>query len=320
MWLFLVFQILAAEAFLNRRDLPAYVYDRNFAIDDISIGDVIQTGKGSLTVKKYIGGGAYGHVFMGILDSPSLGRVRVAIKCQKPNVPILPFKGVIPKDYSQIQHEFKMMLMMSGTTGFPEIYTGNFKGSVKYYVMELLGKSLDSMRNSSKGGLIKPEIALPMAIQMINRIEAIHAKGYLAYDLHLGNFLYKHGTVYLIDLGLAIPYMVNGKHVRQKGTHIPNRVKNHLLTTRHDENGETYSRRDDIERVLILVVYILTGRLPWTGLRKDQIHSMKSTLSAKRMSRDVPWMRDIFEHVFSLGFDAEPKYQFIRNEIDQEMR
>ena len=307
------------SGFFDRRDLPAYVFDKRFAVDDIAKGDVISTEKGPITVQKFIGGGAYGHVFMGILDSGSLGRIRVAIKCQRPNAPILPFKGMIPKGYSMIQHEFKMMLMMSETTGFPEIYTGNFKGNVKYYVMQLLGRSLESIRKSARNNQVEPAIALPMAIQMINRIEAIHQKGYLAYDLHLGNFLYKDGTVYLIDLGLAIPYIVDGKHIRQKGTHIPNRVKNHALTTRHDENGETYSRRDDVERTLILVVYMLSGRLPWSNLPPERIHVIKRTLTARRMARDVPWMRGIFEHVFRLGFESEPNYQFIREEITREM-
>ena len=319
MWLHSFLLLFTVAGFFHRRDLPSYVYDRNYAIDDIGENHVVQTHQGPLSVRKYIGGGAYGHVFMGVLESEKRGRMRVAIKCEKPNAPMVPFIGLIPKDYSKIEHEFKMMLMMNGTTGFPDIYTANFKGRLKYYVLQLLGKSVDSIREARPDKRVEPEIALPIAIQMINRVEAIHAKGYLAYDLHLGNFLYNRGTVFLIDLGLAIPYMVNGKHVRQKGTHIPNQVKNHVLTTRHDENGEAYSRRDDVERVLMLVVYLLTGRLPWTHLHKDQIHSMKSSLSARRMCRDVPWMRGIFEHVFRLSFKAQPNYKFIRDEIEQQM-
>ena len=304
----------------NRRDLPAYVSDRRFAIDRVDKGAVIRSEIGEISIERFIKGGAFGHVFQGTLHSPSRGSVPVAAKCQRPDAPMLPFRGMIPKQYSMIEHEFKMMQMMSGTVGFPIIYTGNFKGREKCYVMQLLGKSLESIRTGSPNQRMHPAIVLPMAIQMINRIEALHKMGYLAYDLHLGNFLYKTGTVYLIDLGLAYPYVVDGHHIKQTGSHIPGRMKNHALTTRHDAMGVAYSRRDDIERVLILVVYMLAGRLPWTNVRKEHIVDMKTRINARSMTRDVPWMRRIMQYVFDLGFEDEPDYEFIRNEIEAKLR
>ena len=309
----------SVQSFFNRKDLPDYVFESRYKINTIDVGHVISTHRGELYVRKYIGGGAYGRVYGGILNSGSLGQVRVAIKCQRPDAPKMPFIGLVPKQYSFIEHEFKIMLMMSGKTGFPIIYTGNFKGSLKCYVMELLGPSLDFMLENSPEHRFRSSIALPVAIQMLNRIEALHREGFLAYDLHLGNFLYKGGTVYLIDLGLACPYMVDGKHVAPTGTHIPNRVKNHDLTTRHDTNGETYSRRDDVERVLILVVYLMTGRLPWSNRPTEAKIHIKKTLTAKQMAKDLPWMRRIFEYVFKLPFDEEPNYFAIRKVFEERM-
>jgi serine/threonine protein kinase len=309
-----------SHSLFDRKDLPSYVFDSRFKINSIDVGHVIPTNRGEVSVQKEIGHGVFGRVYGGVLNSGSLGRVRVAIKCQLPNAPKIPFIGMVPKQYSFIQHEFKMMLMMSGKTGFPTIYTGNFKGSLKCYVMELLGPSLDSMVRKSEGQRFRSSIALPVAIQMLNRIETLHREGFLAYDLHLGNFLYKHGTVYLIDLGLACPYIVNGEHVAPTGTHIPNGVKKPDLTTRHDSNGETYSRRDDVERVLILVVYLMTGRLPWSHKPVEQQISIKRKVTPKQMSQDLPWMRKLFEYVFALGFDEEPRYDLIRDVFEDRLQ
>ena len=44
---------------------------------------------------------------------------------------------------------------------------------------------------------------------MIERIQTFHEKGYIHRDLKPENFLFKNGTLYLIDYGLSKKYKIN---------------------------------------------------------------------------------------------------------------
>jgi len=60
---------------------------------------------------------------------------------------------------------------------------------------------------------------LNIGIQVINRLEAIHKKGFVHRDIKAHNFVVgkgeKRGVVYIIDFGLS------KKYVTKTGEHIP---------------------------------------------------------------------------------------------------
>ena len=66
-----------------------------------------------------------------------------------------------------------------------------------------------------------PEIALIVAIQLLNSIEALHQVGYCHNDLKVSNFMtdssdLSHFNVYLIDFGFVSKYMDNsGKNLKR---------------------------------------------------------------------------------------------------------
>ena len=64
--------------------------------------------------------------------------------------------------------------------------------SVRRYAHELLDKKEDNK-------------ILDLAVQCVKALIAVHEKGYLHGDVHLGNFLMRGKNVCLIDFGLARP-------------------------------------------------------------------------------------------------------------------
>jgi len=106
-----------------------------------------------------------------------------------------------------------------------------------------------------------------LGVKMISTVEHLHSKGLLHRDIKPGNFVMGRGVhgndLYLIDYGLASPYIDdNGKHIgfstdaRFHGTDKYASISNHKKL----EPG----RRDDMESLGYLLVYFLTGNLPWS--------------------------------------------------------
>lgn len=88
-----------------------------------------------------------------------------------------------------------------------------------------------------------------VGIQMIERIEYTHSKGYLHRDIKPDNFVIGRGKkssrVYVIDFGLA------KKYLQKDGSHIPYRDNKNLTGTARYASLNTHlgieqGRRDDI--------------------------------------------------------------------------
>ena len=94
--------------------------------------------------------------------------------------------------------------------------------------------------------------------------------------ISLANFLFrglgkKGNLVYIIDFGLAKKYRDARTH-----THIPYRENKNLTGTARYASINTHlgieqSRRDDMESLGYILMYFVTGTLPWQGLKADTL-------------------------------------------------
>ena len=106
---------------------------------------------------------------------------------------------------------------------------------------------------------------------MIGIIQRIQKCGFIHRDIKPENFLFAPGTerctIYLVDFGLSCSYIdsMTKQHVRFSDKH-------HLVGTARYASvntlfGYAQSRRDDLESIIYVMIYLLNGRLPWQGLR-----------------------------------------------------
>lgn len=95
--------------------------------------------------------------------------------------------------------------------------------------MELMGASLRKLLlqegNKVKSDTVKRvqiKTVLLLAEQMISALEYIHRRGIIHRDLKPANFCVGQGDkfnhIFLVDFGLATPYIVNGRHISQGKT------------------------------------------------------------------------------------------------------
>ena len=128
---------------------------------------------------------------------------------------------------------------------------------------------------------------------MIERVEYVHSKHFIHRDIKPDNFVIginqNINKIYLIDFGLAKRYKTT------LGQHIPFKEDKKLTgTVRYasinTQLGIEMSRRDDLESLGYILLYLLKGKLPWFGLDcenkfkkyemvlKEKINSSPSTL------------------------------------------
>ena len=277
----------------------------------VQAGDDVRTDVGVMRIVKKLGEGSYGSVFEAYWESA--GR-SVALKIEKPPAKSAFEKSkVVPRDYTRITHEFRMMELFNNTNGFPLVYTSSMRGKFKFYAMQKLGKSLSKLKKEA-GGRLPTSTVIELGEQMLNRLEAIHRKGFLMYDIHLGNFLVKDKTVYAIDLGMAFPYIIKGRHISEGASFIPRSYKNYTFASKRDCRNRIVSRRDDLERFLYVLVRLNTGSLPWDVHEKDsdvKIHKERA-LPSEICHEEAQWLVPAFKYVESMKFDEEPNYEFFR--------
>jgi serine/threonine protein kinase len=191
----------------------------------------------------------------------------------------------------------------------------------KIIVMDLLGPSLDNILEKSKRFRLKNVILL--AIQVIELLKYIHDKGYIHRDIKPDNFVmdYENKTkLYCIDFGLS------KKYIKKNNEHIPFKKDGKFCGTARyasiaAHKGYEQSRKDDLEAVGYLLVYIYRGKLPWQSLKhKDKneryrmIMEKKEAISEEELCEQLPREFLIyFKHVKTLEFDEKPKYQSLIN-------
>ena len=128
-------------------------------------------------------------------------------------------------------------------------------------------------------------------------------------------------VLYLIDFGLSKKYIdpKTGKHVKYKDNHRLNGTAR--FASIHALEGYELSRRDDLESLCYVLVYLLKGNLPWTRLKnKNKYEKYKIILNMKKkMSEDIligdknnQEFIDFIKYCRELKFEESPDYNYLR--------
>ena len=208
--------------------------------------------------------------------------------------------------------------------GMPKILSYGYSGKYKILVEELLGKSLKELfkENENKSKRIRLKDMLLAGLQIIDRIEFIHSKNILHLDIKPNHFLVgnpNNSLIYLIDFCLAKKYRSSrtGKHVKfSKNGYFSGNLKFSSINTM---KGIIPSRRDDLESIGYLLIYLYKQKLPWDKMISknkieftQKIFEIKKLIPLKMLCDDLPKeMIEFMKYVRSLKFEEEPKYEYL---------
>lgn len=263
-------------------------------------------------VGRKIGSGSFGDIYL--VTNIQTGE-QLAAKMEKVNT-----------SHPQLQYESRLYRLLQGEAGIPAIYWYGVEGNHNILIMELLGQSLEDLLQSHRGRL-SLQIVLLLAEQMITRIEFIHNKNFLHRDIKPDNFLLglgnKSNIVYVIDFGLAKRYRDSRTNI-----HIPYRDGKSMTGTARYASlstslGIEQARRDDIEGLCNVFLYLLRGNLPWQGLPGTTKAEKYRNIMEKKMQTSVETLCAGFPSEFvtflnyarQLRFEDKPDYNFLRRLI-----
>jgi casein kinase 1 len=248
-----------------------------------------------------IGAGAFGEIYEGSDEDGN----PVAIKLEQRSC-----------EYPQLLYESRIYHELQGTPGIPKMVYSGTEGSYNVMVLERLGSDLETILQSKSQGKISLEETFKFGEEALTILENFHNQGFVHRDIKPDNFLTdsEGRGLYLIDFGLS-------KYLRDsKGHHIePNNRKNLTGTPRYasiaNHKGRDQGRRDDLESLGYVMIYLLRGSLPWQELSGygNILRNKQSMLSSGKMFKDVPpSFYKYFKYVSSLGFSDRPDYSYLR--------
>lgn len=261
---------------------------------------------GRFMLGRRIGKGSFGEVFSGCeLASDT----QIAIKTEPVKSP-----------HSVLLAEAKVLKELGGLEGVPNVHWSGSDGQYHYLVMDLLGKNLERLQKKCKGRLSLQTVA-GIGKQLITRLEAVHARGYLHKDIKPANCamgLSNPQVFYLLDFGLAKKYV----DLRTK-THIAYREGKGLIGTARYASvnvhmGLEQSRRDDLESGFYMLLFMLEGGLPWQGLpsqgQLDKSHKIAEMKMGLALGKTVPVeFQQMLAYIHRLKFEEKPDYSYLRH-------
>lgn len=192
----------------------------------------------------------------------------------------------------------------------------------KVLVMDLLGQSLESLLQKSKSKGFRLKTIILMAIQLLDIMKFIHNKGYIHRDIKPDNFVI--GTqgnlnkLYCIDFGIAKKYIRGEKHTAFKKDLKFCGTARYASISAH--KGYEQSRKDDLESIGYLLIYLYKGSLPWMGIknkdkkkRYQRICEKKENTGEEELCEKLPKEFMIFlKYVRNLDFDEKPHYSALK--------
>ena len=263
----------------------------------------------SINPKDLLGKGSFGRIYSG---TNKTNGEEVAIKLEP-----------VDSDQPQLIYEYKIYKLLQDGFGFPKIY--DFSRESKYYIliMDLLGNSIETIFNkfNKKFSLIT---CIMIMDQIVQRIEYLHSKNLLHRDIKPDNFLIgkgnKKNVIYAIDFGLSKKYRDS-----KSGLHIPYRDGKDLTGTARYASINTHlgieqSRRDDIESLGYMMVYLMKGHLPWQGMvnsnpkkKYDRIKKLKLEIKLDVLCAGLPKECIKFiQYARDMKFEDKPNYNYLR--------
>ena len=208
--------------------------------------------------------------------------------------------------------------------GIPEILGFGKINHKNVLVEPFLGKSLYNVFEE-KGKLSLSDICI-ISKQLIDRIQWVHSKNIIHRDIKPDNCLtgrINEGIIYLIDFSISKKYRSNktGKHIKYSFT--GKFIGSILFSSMNALKGLETSRRDDLESIAYMIIYLMKGKLPWeNGIGANEkekfinAYQMKKSISIEDLCKNLPYqIMDFIRYVKKLEFESEPNYDYLRGLI-----
>ena len=257
---------------------------------------------------KYLSKGAFSEIYLGI---NIFTKEKVAIKIEE--------KYAVEKS---LEKECYFLFNLKAL-GIPKVISFGHNKEYDILVLPLLGKSLHEIQMSKNFNFEFKDICL-IAIQIIERIQWIHSQKIVHRDIKPDNFLIglnDPNIIYIIDFGLSKKYRssTTGNHI--KYTKLKRFVGSVRYASVNALKLREQSRKDDLESIGYMLIYLIKRKLPWDNIRIDnkrssylKLSEYKKNIQPELLCCNLPYeFIEYVRYVKNLKFEDEPDYNYLRS-------
>ena len=221
-------------------------------------------------------------------------------------------------------NEGYLLFLLKGY-GIPEIISFGHKGKYNVMIEELLSKSIQELFELNDNEMPLKDVCM-IAIQLLERIEYIHSKFIIHRNINPTNFVIgekNNFLIYVIDFVMAKKYRSSrtGKHLK---FNLNQKIFGNVsFISVNSMRGMEQSRRDDLESLGYMLIYLLKGYLPWKEFENkndkiQKIFQLKRKISLSRLCRYLPEeIKKYIEYCKILSFEQEPNYEYLKGLFKQ---
>ncbi|KAG8470303.1 hypothetical protein KFE25_008724 [Diacronema lutheri] len=269
-----------------------------------------------------VAGGSFGDVYIG---RNLLTGEHAAVKLEKAR----------SGNSTSWHQEVKMYRCVTPHPGVPALlWSGLASDGRRGIALELLGPSLDDLFNALQRTISIPTLCA-VAVALIERVAWLHSRGIVHRDVKPQNFLCGRialddgegsawrphvafspsaDDVFVVDFGLAKAFNTRSGHVQFK--RHQGRAGTARYASINTHKGHVQSRRDDLEAIGYMLVFLHKGRLPWQGVKASsrrqkhkKICAAKSATPLVQLCEGMPPAFALYiEYARKLGFAEQPDY------------
>ena len=232
----------------------------------------------------------------------------------------------IGSKYDLLESEAYFLYMLRGF-GIPKLISYGKYSLFNVLIEELLGQSLYNIWNGKKNINMKiklNDICLT-ALQCIDRLEFVHSKNIIHRDIKPFNFVIGKkdpDVIYLIDFGISRKFRSSrtGKHIKFSSLKSVNGSIRYMSLNAN--KGCEQSRRDDLECLGYMLIFLAKNTLPWMDIEKlniskmdkcKKVYAIKKSITPESLCEGLPEeFPKYINYCRKLEFEQEPNYNYLR--------
>jgi serine/threonine protein kinase len=250
---------------------------------------------------KKINQGSFGALYQG--KNIRTGEL-VAIKIEKRS----------ESEVNTLKYEANVYNYLKNIDGFVKLRWFGTDEKYNFLVIDLLGNSLKNelVRNVTKNNL---EIVFNFGKKIINKLMILHENKIIHRDIKPDNILLNSNNsiedIFLVDFSFCKKYIkTNGEHILKNKINKIIGTVNYISLNVHDLIEP--SRRDDLESVVYILIYLYFGKLDWENcMNIIEIYEMKKNIIHQQ---NIPeCLRNMLIYIRSLEFNERPNYFYLMN-------
>lgn len=196
----------------------------------------------------------------------------------------------------ELRKESQILRELNDADFFPKIYTfEESEETIPYLAEDILGPNLRKIYEFCERK-IDIKTLCNIGIDLISCLNAIHQKGILHRDIKTSNICWNilnnniiHPDIIIIDYGLA------AKEKDSKEEAYPG---NYCYAPLEALEGETFLKKHEILSVLLILLYLYKGYLPWKNKFNDKYEKKKKTIN---LMRDFDFLSELPVEIQEIG-------------------